>query len=1015
MNARDVPFTSLLRRAGVADPARAQVLLAQIAQVTLGESAEADGGAVPDESTIASHLSYLADPDAGLLQLLRLAESSRDSGHLDVLVSLLGTAGGARLGVLLGGSLALGDFLIRHPELLEDVASWEAGAQYSAADMRSDLLSAVGADPASVAPVATVTGAPGVAAMRVAYRRALMRIAAEDLFAATPTTILPEVAAALADLAGAALEAGLALARGGEPDHAATRLAIIAMGKCGARELNYVSDVDVIYVAEPAEGVADDVSLRVATRLAVAAARACSAMGAEPALWEVDPNLRPEGRDGPLVRNLASHQAYYERWAQTWEFQALLKARPIAGDVGVGAEYVARLHPMVWNAVEREGFVESAQAMRRRVEEHVPAAESDRQIKLGPGGLRDVEFTVQLLQLVHGRSDESLRVRGTLEALARLRAAGYVGRTQAASMERCYRQLRVWEHRLQLHKLTRTHLMPATDDGRRLLARASGFATVDYMTEVWSDTRRDVRAMHLEMFYRPILPVVARLSVDEARLDDQAAVARLGAVGFMDPVGAYRHIRALTDGTSRTAAIQRQLLPAMIGWFAQGADPDAGLLYFRQLSEQLGSQQWYLKLLRDSGTAAQRLARLLSTSRYVARALLASSESVTWLDRDEDLEPRSAERLWAEADAILRRSQDPLQAITALRGLRRRELARVAAADSLGLINASDAALAVSHSADMLIEGALRIARHQVAAARGLDALPIRFIVVAMGRYGGLEMGYLSDADVQFVWEAAEGSEGTADDQAIAVQLAQEIRSLLQKVGPQPPLEIDADLRPEGKNGPLARSLDSCATYYGRWSDPWEAQALLRARPVAGEHDLRAKFLSMIDGVRYPRELPATALKQMRTLKARMESERLPRGIDPRRHLKLGPGGLSDVEWCVQLQQLRHGHAHPQLRTPITLAALEQARALGLVTEADAAVLREAWVLATDLRGALALRGSARDTDVLPADIRELGVIAEILGSRITGPELDERFTRAMRRARAVTERVFFGWEEVRS
>ncbi|WP_062527784.1 bifunctional [glutamine synthetase] adenylyltransferase/[glutamine synthetase]-adenylyl-L-tyrosine phosphorylase [Demequina rhizosphaerae] len=996
MSAREVSFTTLLRRAGAADPARAAGLVEEIQGIV--------GIEFPDPATL---VSYLADPDAGLLQLVRLAEAARDAGHLDTLRGLAATEAGAKLGVLLGGSLALGDFLIRHPELLGDFTAWADAPAFPEVDVRAVLLEAVGADSADEAPVATLGGAEGQVAMRVAYRRALMRVAAEDLYSPAPPTLMPAVGAALADLAGAALEAALAIARHDEPDHAATRLAIIAMGKCGARELNYVSDVDVIYVAEPAEGVEDERSLRVATRLAVAAAKFCSGMGIEPALWEVDPNLRPEGRDGPLVRNVSAHRAYYERWAETWEFQALLKARPVAGDPEVGERYIEAMWPMVWSAVERDGFVESAQAMRRRVEQHVPAAEADRQIKLGPGGLRDVEFTIQLLQLVHGRADESLRVRGTLDALARLRAGGYVGRPQAATMDRSYRQLRVWEHRLQMRKLTRTHLMPEGDQERRVLARASGFATVHYMDEVWTDIRRDVRAMHLEMFYRPILPVVARLSADEARLDDAAARARLAAVGFVDPAGAYRHIQALTEGVSRSAAIQRQLMPAMIGWFAQGADPDAGLLAFRQLSEQQASSQWYLKLLRDSATAAERLARLLSTSGYVARALLASGEAVTWLDRDEDLVPRAYERLWGEADAVLRRSNDPAQAITALRGLRRRELSRVAAADVLGMINASHAAKAVSHAADMVIEGALRIAQHRVREARGLDELPIRFAVVAMGRYGGLEMGYQSDADVQFVWDG-----DAKDGQAIAVQVAQELRTLLQKVGPQPPLEIDADLRPEGRNGPLARSLASCTEYYGRWADAWEAQALLRARPCAGDLELREAFVRMIDEVRYPPRLPDGALKQMRLLKARMEAERLPRGIDPRRHLKLGPGGLSDVEWVVQLTQLRHGHAHPELRTTMTLEALAAAADLDLIARPDATILRSAWVLATDLRGALALRGNVRDTDVLPGDVRELGVLAEILGSTRSGSQLDERYSRNARRARAVTERLFFGWDE---
>ncbi|WP_062078962.1 bifunctional [glutamine synthetase] adenylyltransferase/[glutamine synthetase]-adenylyl-L-tyrosine phosphorylase [Demequina globuliformis] len=996
MSTREVSLATKLRRAGVADPSRAAGLIAQLESLA-GESFDDPARA----------LSYLADPDAGLLQLLRVAEAAQESGHLADLLALRGSAAGAKFGLLLGGSLALGDFLVRHPEFIADFASWPEDESFADVDVRAAILRAVGADPDDDAPVASVTGPDGVAAMRVEYRRQLMRVAAEDLWHAKPQDIFPEVGRALADLAGAALEAGLALARAGEPKHVKTRVAIMGMGKCGARELNYVSDVDVIFVAEPAEGASDAESLAVATRLAAAAARACDRAGAEMPLWQVDANLRPEGKDGALVRNVASHRAYYDRWAESWEFQALLKARTIAGDREVGAAYLDAVWPMVWTAVERDGFVTGAQAMRKRVEEHVPADVADRQIKLGAGGLRDVEFTIQLLQLVHGRHDESLRSRTTLDALRALRDGGYVGRPDAAKMDRSYRQLRVWEHRLQLRKLHRTHVMPMDDDGKRVLARASGFATVEYMDEVWQDIRRDVRALHLEMFYRPILPLVASLSADEARLDDEAARDRLAAVGFRDATAAQRHIAALTEGVSRRAAIQRQLLPAMIGWFASGADPDAGLLAFRTLSEHLSDTQWYLKLLRDSGSAAERLARLLSTSPYVTDALLASAEHITWLDNDADLAPRSLERLEQEADAILKRTDDADHAITALRGLRRRELARVAAADTLGLINSTEAAASVTDCADVVLAGALRIARWEVARAAGLDELPFRMIVVAMGRYGGAEMSYTSDADVQFVWDGtAEGS------QSLAVKVAQAVRTMLQKVSSQPSLAVDADLRPEGRNGPYARSLNSSAEYYGRWSDPWEAQALLRARPCAGDGELREAFTAMIDEVRYPESLPDTALRQMRTLKARMESERLPRGLDPRRHLKLGPGGLSDVEWTIQLVQMQHGRTVETLRTTRTLPALQAAVAAELMSVEDAETLSDAWTLTTDLRGALALRGKAKEADVLPGDPHELAILTEIMATPETGMELRDRYERTTRHARAVMERLFYGWED---
>ncbi len=267
-----------------------------------------------------------------------------------------------------------------------------------------------------------------------------------------------------------------------------------------------------------------------------------------------------------------------------------------------------------------------------------------------------------------------------------MRDGGYVGRTQAAGLDRAYRQLRVWEHRLQLRKLSRTHLMPDTEEGRRTLARASGFATVGYMDEVWEDVRRDVRAMHLEMFYRPILGAVAQLSADEASLDESAARARLAAIGFRDPEGAQRHIAALTQGLRRRAAIQRQLLARDDRLVRRRSRSRCGPARVPSACpSSWRTAQWFLKLLRDSGTAAERLATLLSTSGFVTKALLASAQDITWLDNDDDLARVDVERLDREAEAIVSRADDEEQCITALRGLRRREVARTAAANVLAL------------------------------------------------------------------------------------------------------------------------------------------------------------------------------------------------------------------------------------------------------------------------------------------------------------------------------------------
>lgn len=1001
---------AILVRLGFADPERAERLLTE-------ESLRAAVGVLDDGAPLLAALGTCASPDEALLGLTRLVEAAHGTPTEVPLRAVLAAQSVARdrlLGVL-GASTALGDHLARHPE--DAVAIGEGDLLTPDPDaVRTELLAAVQAVDVEVeggppVPVAALVGEAGTDALRRAYRRRLLFLAAGDVAAREPSAaVLPDVAAGLADLAAAALEAALAVARGEHPDHAVARLTVIGMGKCGGRELNYVSDVDVIYVAEPADGVAETEGLAVATRLATTLARVCSAPSGEPALWPVDAALRPEGKQGPLVRTVASHVAYYQRWAKTWEFQALLKARPVAGDQELGLAYRQAIAPMVWAAAGREHFVEDAQAMRRRVEDNVPAAEADRQIKLGAGGLRDVEFTVQLLQLVHGRTDEALRSPTTLDALAALAAGGYVGRDHAARLGVCYRTLRVLEHRLQLHRLRRTHLMPTTDAELRRLARSIGLRGGDEVLDQWRTVRRDVRRLHEELFYRPLLPATARLSPEDVSLAPDAARARFAAIGYRDPAGAMRHVTALTEGVSRRASIQRQLLPVLLGWFAEGSDPDAGLLSFRRVSDELGSTHWYLKLLRDSGAAAERLARVLSSSRYVADALARSPESIAWLDDDAELVPRDRDRLAGEAAALLARTPDDAEAVTLLRALRRRELARTAVAEVLALRAVPETSTALTAAADVAIQGVLRVVERQVEAGEGLLT---RLCVVGMGRYGGGEMGYGSDADVMFVHEPLPGADETRA-QAQASAMATRLRSLLGGTGAEPALEVDADLRPEGRNGPLVRTLGSFAEYYGRWSSPWEAQALLRARPSAGDAELGARFLALVDPVRYPGggAAPAT-VKEVRRLKARMEAERLPRGVDPARHLKLGRGGLSDVEWTVQLLQLLHAHEVPGLRTPSTLDALAAAGDAGLLPEADAVVLREAWLFSSRLRDAIVLwtgRAGGAMADVLPHDRRALNALARMLGlPPASGAELEELYLRSGRRARVVMDRVFYG------
>ncbi|WP_225811646.1 bifunctional [glutamine synthetase] adenylyltransferase/[glutamine synthetase]-adenylyl-L-tyrosine phosphorylase [Streptomyces spinosus] len=998
---RSSTFTRLLRH-GFTDPSAAERLL--------------DGpelAPVRNDPVLLEALGATADPDLALHGLVRLLEAQPGpTAHRELLDTLIAAKPlRDRLLGILGASAALADHLARHP------GDWHALVTYEPHDLHPGVAEferglAEATDPVS---------------LRVAYRRCLLSIAARDVCG---TTDVAEAAAELADLATATLRAALSLAERAAPqDAAACRLAVIAMGKCGGHELNYVSDVDVIFVAEPAEGTPEPQALQAATRLAAHLMRICSETTVEGSIWPVDANLRPEGRNGPLVRTLSSHLAYYQRWAKTWEFQALLKARPVAGDAALGAAYVEALEPLVWQAADRENFVADVQKMRRRVVENIPAAEIDRELKLGPGGLRDVEFAVQLLQLVHGRTDPALRSGTTLDALTALAAGGYVGREDAARLDEAYRFLRSMEHRIQLYRLRRTHLVPEAEPDVRRLGRSLGLRAdpVAGLNREWKRHTGVVRRLHEKLFYRPLLDAVAQLAPGEARLRPEAARERLVALGYADPAAALRHLEALASGVSRKAAIQRTLLPVLLGWFADSADPDAGLLNFRKVSDALGKTPWYLRLLRDEGAAAENLARVLSAGRLAPDLLMRAPEAVALLGDGSGagpatagggLAPRQRAALEQEILAAVGRAENAAQGVTAARGVRRRELFRTAAADIVGSYGtetspaeADQGALvdrvgaAVSDLTKATLAGTLRA----VVREGWGDTLPTRFAIIGMGRFGGHELGYGSDADVLFVHEPQDGVD-EHEASAAANKVVAEMRRLLQLPSADPPLLIDADLRPEGKSGPLVRTLKSYEAYYRRWSLVWESQALLRAEPVAGDADLGRRFVELVDPLRYPAEgLTDDGVREIRRLKARMESERLPRGADPKLHTKLGPGGLSDVEWTVQLLQMRHGHQEAGLRTTRTRQALAAAREAGLLSAEEAEILDEAWVLATRVRNAVMLvRGRAGDT--FPTEPRELAAVGRYLGygAGHAGDMLDA-YRRTARRARTVVEELFYG------
>lgn len=825
-----------------------------------------------------------------------------------------------------------------------------------------------------------------VPALRRQVGARLLAIAGLDL---TGRITMPAVGAALSDLADAAARAALDYALAGTE----VTMAVIALGKWGGRELNYASDIDLVFVHEGDADAATDVAARF---IALLAERTDGGVA-----FRVDADLRPEGAAGPLSRTIESYTAYWQQWAHTWEFQAMLKARHAAGDEELATAFLEAVRPFVHPESLGGDAVREIRAMKARTERLVSGPD---ELKRGVGGIRDVEFAVQLLQLVHGRADADLRSANTLEALERLGAGGYVRPDDAAALTAAYQWLRDVEHRIQLQDLRQTHSIPSDAAARTRLAKVMGYRdrpTQTALAQFEADLvryRTAVRDIHERLFYRPLLEAFAAAAPAE-KIDRQ-----LVALGFTDSTAARTAVADLTTGLSRRSRLMQQLLPLMMEWLSIAPDPDLGLAQLRLLVAGEADNAALIGALRDNPGAAERLCRLLGTSRTAGRLLDRLPAMLPMLGDDAALvaaPPRAA--LVAAAIGRSEARDDHRARTLALHRFWSEHLVATIAADVAGLIDVVAVGRRLTDTADALVAGLLASAAAEVA-AEGRTPPPVA--VIALGKWGGGELTYASDLDGLIVF-APTGDPGDAATAARVAELL--VESLASSPLGLPPPPLDLDLRPEGKKGVIARSLASYREYWERWALTWEHQALLRSRPAAGDPALGAEFLGAAHALAHPQRLDDEQVRAIRAMKARVEQERIPLGEDPDFHVKLGRGALADVEWAVQLLQMEHGHAIPALRTASTLQALAALHDAGVVDAEDAAALDAAYRFCAAVRNRLYLR-AGRTRDSLPTDPIEAAVVARSLGYDLAPrTALRQEYRRLTRRARRVVERRFYG------
>ncbi|HTG47029.1 MAG TPA: DUF294 nucleotidyltransferase-like domain-containing protein [Actinomycetota bacterium] len=831
---------------------------------------------------------------------------------------------------LLGFSSAAADVLVRHPE------ECAALGDLSARD-RAALDAEVAVDVGRLGPAA---------GLRRFRRRAMLRIAARDLDGAP----LEEVVREVSDVADACVAAAIATTPGA-PD-----LAVIALGKWGALELNYASDIDLLFVHRDAGPDPQDAAERVAAELI----HLLSDPTADGVALKVDAALRPGGRAGALSRSLEATLAYYERGSATWERQAMLKARAAAGDPALGATFVEGVRAFVYPAHLEPDAIDDVRRTKVRLEEYMRQRGKEfTEVKRGRGGIRDVEFAVQLLQLVHGRRDPSLREPNTLRALAALVDEGYVAGSDADQLADAYRFLRRLEHRLQIVRDVQTHDLPTDRHDRTTLARSLGLADAAALQAEYDRTTGLVRSIHERLFYRPLLEAFAGPAVPRPGTDRAATEELLQGLGFAQPSRSYEVLARVVDPATRFGKVMANEFVVMAPALALAADPDAALVRLERVGETVGERPGPADVLATDPAAARRLAHVVGASRFAT-----------------DLLVRDPERIRVLADAAVHADD--------------------AAADLVRVVGRyAGRELSPRETGDAITAVADRILREAVDEAA--PELPLS--VIGMGKLGARELSFASDLDVVFVYDG----EGPAD-QALAVEASERVMQRVRDAG----WEIDADLRPEGRNGPLARSLAGFLDYWERYAELWEAQALLRVRAVAGDEQLGRRFeLAARDLAYRPDGITIDEVVQIRRMRERIERERVRPPEATKFHFKLGYGSLADVQFTVETLLLRHGGALPRVRTARTLEAIELLAEERLMEQTVARDLGEAFVFLNDVKCALEVDRRVH-AELVPAAPEEQTALARRLGyEEYPRQSLIDDYLRITRRARRAMERVF--------
>lgn len=980
----------------------------------------------PDPDMAVNNLErFLANP-AGAQQLPALLENRARS--LETFLQLLSS------------SQFFSDLLINNPDLLA-MLKVPLRRSPSSAELETQLRSEV---------ESAYEDSAVLRAFRRFRQRQVLRIGTNDIIRDRP---LEEITRDISRVADAALEVALQTAlrhlgeRFGEPHTNAGRPArsvILAFGKHGGEELNYSSDIDLMFLYDE-EGstrgkrihsIGNDEFF---SRVVGEVVRLLSSHTDQGQAYRIDLRLRPEGHRGPLARSLDSTLAYYDKLGRTWERQALIKVRPVAGDLELGEEFLRQIELFVYRKYLSFGEINEIKALKRRIEQKTSrAGESDSEVKTGHGGIRDIEFAIQFLQLLNGGDLPEVRQRNTLLAMQALEKVGCLTDQEYHILDDAYRFLRKTEHRLQLLFDLQTHRLPEGEDELRKLALRMGYtangAGLDERQAFLNDYREKTsldRKILNHLLHQTFQGEDGQAEPESDLIldphpDPETIKSVLGRYPFRDVQGAYQNLVQLAQesvpflSTRRCRHFLASIAPRLLRALAETPDPDMALVNLEKVTLSLGAKAVLWELFSFNLPSLKLYVDLCASSQFLSEILINNPGMVDeLLDTLVLNQPRTAAELRAELIELCKGAADPEPI---LHSFQDKELLRIGVRDILGKVTIQETTSDLSDLAETILE---RIAVQQeppLTRRFGVPYLadgpragqPSRFAVLGLGKLGGRELSYQSDLDLILVYEG-DGQTGppvsatrferfelTANFHFFT-ELTQRIIKVAGYLGPQGRLyHVDMRLRPTGKSGSLVTPFTEFRRYYEQGdAQLWERQALTRARVVYGDAEFAREVQAAVESAAYCQPWQPAFAAEIRDMRERLEASR------SERDLKRGFGGIVDIEFLVQLFQLKYGREKAELRTPSTWLALDALLSTGLVSEQEHAGLRTAYDFLRLVESRLRIVHN-RSLDELPDAPEDLEKLARRLGfERNAQNSAGEQFLGELDRITTQTRDIF--------